>query len=305
MKKVLSILLIATLSIALMACGETPTTTETVEYTPEALAVLSDLDKNTTAPQNAVTITLADGASTASGAGVTISGDTVTVTHAGTYVFSGTLSNGQIVVKADKLHKVHLVFNGVSVSNNSTAPFYVESADKVVVTLTKDSKNTLSDIMRPPVGQDEDETTGVLNACIYAADDLTFNGFGSLDVETNANGISGKNDIRICGGTYNVFAGNNGIKGKDSVVIAAGTVTVSAGKDGIKSDNIKEAGRGYILICGGTVSVQSSDDGIQAVTKLTINAGNVTVNAIDDAINCDGEISIKEGCLTDINAPAQ
>lgn len=302
MKKIMSLLLITMLTIALFACGETATEGPKTEFTPEALAVLSELDKDTSIHPEAIKVTLADGASTASGAGVTIEGDTVTVTAAGTYVFSGTLTNGQIAVNADKLHKVHLVFNGVNVSNKDTAPFYVVSADKVIVTLAENSQNTLSDIMRAPGGEADEESGDNVNACVYAADDLTFNGFGALSIESSYNGISGKNDIRICGGTYTVTAANNGIKGKDSVVLAAGAITVVAGKDGVKSDNIDEIGRGYIHICGGNISVQAADDGIQAVTKLTIDAGTVAVDAADDATNCDGTINIKDGCLIDKNA---
>lgn len=304
MKKIMSLLLIAILTVALFACGEsTPeTVTPKLEFSQEALAVLSDLDKDITVSPDAITVTLADGASTATANNVKIEGDTVTIKSGGTFLVSGNLSNGQLVVEADKLHKVHLIFNGVNVANDGAAPFYVKSADKVVVTLTEGSVNTFSDIMRPPASGGDSEEADSANACIYAADDLTFNGFGTLKVESSYNGISGKNDIRICGGTYAVNAGNNGIKGKDSLVLALGTVSVSAGKDGIKSDNMDEAGRGYIHCCGATVSVQSGDDGIQAVTRLKIDAGSVTVNAGDSAINCDGEIDLKDGCFVDVNA---
>jgi len=302
-KKVFSALLTAILALSLFACEAPADNTPKLELTPEATAVLSDLDKDVSVSPDAVTVTLADGTSTADGAGVTIDGDVITVTNAGTYVFSGTLSNGQIAVNADKLHKVHLIFNGVNVANNTTAPFYVINADKVIVTLTEGSSNSFSDIMRPPAaGEVEGEENA--NACIYAADDITFNGFGSLSVESSYNGISSKNDVRICGGTYTVNAANNGIKGKDSLFLAAGTVTVVAGKDGIKSDNADEAGRGYIHCCGATVNVQAGDDGIQAITKFTVDAGSVTVDAGDDAVNCDGEITVKEGCLTDKNGAA-
>ena len=57
-----------------------------------------DLD----ASYDAVTahITLADGASTVDGDGATAEGDTVTVTAAGTYVITGSLTNGSVVVAA-------------------------------------------------------------------------------------------------------------------------------------------------------------------------------------------------------------
>lgn len=49
-------------------------------------------------PSGATTIRLADGATTVAGDGATVDGDVVTVTQAGTYVISGSLSDGQVVV---------------------------------------------------------------------------------------------------------------------------------------------------------------------------------------------------------------
>lgn len=298
MKRFTSLLLITVLAISLTACSGAKQ--PKVEYTPEANAVLSDFDKNNTWDKNATTVTLSDGNTQISGSGVTVKGNTVTVTAPGTYVFSGTLSEGQITVNAAKTDKVRIVLNGVSVSNNKTTPFHIVCADKVAVTLADESKNTFSDKNRPQPSENTDGT-GEANACIYACDDITFNGTGSLTVEGSYNGIAGKNDIRLCGGTYDISAGNNGIKGKDSVLIAAGNIKVTAGKDGIKSDNQDETGRGVVHICGGTVSVKANDDGIQAITKILVEAGSVSVDAADDTTNCDGEISIKEGCLKEIN----
>ena len=115
MKKAFSFILIAILAFSLVACGETEPGTDapTLQLSREALAVLSDLDKDVTVSPDAVTITLADGASTATANNVKIEGDKITVQSGGTFLVSGSLSDGQLIVEADKLHKVHLIFNGV------------------------------------------------------------------------------------------------------------------------------------------------------------------------------------------------
>ena len=67
-----------------------------------------DYDEN-----DAVTITLGGtSAQTSSSNGVTIDGSTITITAEGVYIFSGTLSDGQIIVDADDSAKVQIVLNG-------------------------------------------------------------------------------------------------------------------------------------------------------------------------------------------------
>jgi len=78
----------------------------------------------------AITIALSDSGSTVSGGGVDIDGSTVTITTAGTYVVSGTLSDGRIVVNADDSSKVQIVLDGASVSCSSSAALYVINADR-------------------------------------------------------------------------------------------------------------------------------------------------------------------------------
>ena len=58
----------------------------------------------------AVTISLSGTAAEADSDAVQISGSIITITEAGTYVFSGTLDNGNIVINADKEDKV--IFGG-------------------------------------------------------------------------------------------------------------------------------------------------------------------------------------------------
>lgn len=297
MKRVICSLLFIVLACSLSACtgGTQPRAT----YTPEANKVLSNFDKNNSWTDSDTAITLADGASKVNGTGAEVNGDAVTVTKAGTYVFSGSLSNGRIVVSVPKTDKVQIVLNGVTVINNETAPFFVESADKVSVTLSDGSVNHFSDTARPIPAEGDVVPVDYIGACLYSSDDITFNGTGTLTVEAANNGIGSKNDLTICGGTITVTAANNGIKGKDSVVIAGGTINVTAGKDGVKSDNLTEAERGRIHVCGGTLTVQATDDGLQAVTEVLIEAGSVKLTVGDDKINCDGSIIVTEGCLTE------
>ena len=61
----------------------------------------------------------------------------------GTYVLSGKLNDGMIVIDADKKDKIQLVLKNADITSKNSAPIYVKEADKVVLTLEKKSKNTL------------------------------------------------------------------------------------------------------------------------------------------------------------------
>ena len=254
--------------------------------------MLSDFDVLTSWSKYSNTITLEDDNIQVKGSGVTVTGNTVAITAEGTYVFSGTLTDGQIAVSATNQDKVHIVLNGVNISNSESAPLYVANADKVTVTLAKDTENKLSDLDREVIDEDAE-----INACVFASDDITFNGEGKLVIDAINNGIGSKNDVRICGGTIDISARNHGIKGKDSVYIAAGDVKVVAGKDGLKATNISDADRGYVLINGGNVHITAKDDGIQAITEVIVSGGFTKVASSDQKINCDGTKTITPGCL--------
>lgn len=65
-----------------------------------------------------VPITLNGSSASASNAGVTVSGSIVTITAAGTYRLTGSLSNGQVIVNAPSA-TVKLILNGASLTSSS------------------------------------------------------------------------------------------------------------------------------------------------------------------------------------------
>lgn len=210
--------------------------------------------------------------------GVTVEGSTVTFTEAGTYVLSGTLNDGQIVVNATKEDKVILVLNGVEITCKDSSPIYVMQADKTILYLADGTVNRVSDGSVYVFENGETEP----DAAIFAKDDLTIKGTGSLTVDANyQDGIVCKNDLKITGGILTIDAVNQGIKGKDSLTIKGGDITVTAGDDGIKSSNeaLEEDGKavGWVWIEGGTITVTAGDDAIHAESDLTIEGGTITI----------------------------
>ncbi|MGL5550140.1 MAG: carbohydrate-binding domain-containing protein, partial [Culicoidibacterales bacterium] len=75
---------------------------------------------------------------------ITLGSESVTITQAGVYVISGTLSEGQIIVDVADTDKVQIVLDNATITSSSSAPIYVKSANKVFVTLKAGTTNTLS-----------------------------------------------------------------------------------------------------------------------------------------------------------------
>lgn len=227
------------------------------------------------------------------GDGATVADQVVTITAAGTYVVSGTLTNGQLVVNVGKEDKVHLILDGVDITNTSGPAIDIEQGEKIITTLAPDSENTLADGGNYELADGETEP----DATFYSKEDLVINGSGSLTVTGNySNGIRSKDDLILISGTYNVTAQNNAIKGKDSVAIRGGdyTLTTTAG-DGIQANNAEDAEKGYVAIDGGSFAITSGQDAIQAETNLSLQNAQMTLQTAEGAgsTNLDTEGSYK------------
>ena len=271
---------------------------------------------------------------------VSIDGGTVTITCAGDYYFNGN-GNGQIQVNAASTDKVELYLNNLTLSNSNDAPLYVRNADKVVINLESGTTNTFSDASsRTTYYTKADGTKDTTGAAIYAKDDLTIKGEGTLKVTGNYNnGIHSSNDLRVRGNpTINVTAKNNGLKGKGLVDIEGGDITISATSgDGIKSDECTvngsdttiTDGKGIVDIKGGKITItKAGDDGIQAYNyiivrdsvstptinvtstgkgivsenRVYINAGKIDISSGDDGVHSNMNIYFNGGYTT-IAAP--
>lgn len=242
--------------------------------------------------ETAVTIDLNHGDVKIQGSGASISGKRIIIQKEGTYVISGDLPDGQLVVDVEKSEKVHLVLMGAAITCSDSAAIYVKSADKTVITLAEGTVNTMTDGSSYTFETPEKKKP---NACIYSADDLTINGTGALTVKGNYNnGIATKNDLKIISGKIHVEAVNNAMKGKDSLAVKGGNLTVKSQDDGLKSDNDMEAERGCVYIFGGDIQIEAGDDSIQAYTKVLITDGTLRARSGGKNINCDGVVEGEE-----------
>lgn len=240
--------------------------------------------------EGATVITLTGDGAEISGNGAYVNGQEVVITEAGRYVVSGSLSDGKITVDAHNSSKVWILLDGVDINCSDDACIRVDQAEKVFLTLAENSVNTLTSGSTYSDTALQDGTDGA----IFAHDDLTINGSGSLSVTAEyRHGIAANDDLVITGGTITIKAAADAIHANDSVCIKEAQITVDAGDDGIVTANEEE--NGYMYIESGTIDITSVGDGIHTTGDITIAGGSITIAAGDDGIHSDQFVYIEDG----------
>ena len=257
----------------------------------------SDLDQFTVNDQNgewdtegATVITLNGDSATVSGNGAYANKGSVVITNAGKYVLSGTLTDGNISVDAYISSKVWLLLDGVDITSSNNAAIRVEEADKVFITLAEGSENFLTSGETFSDAAIADGTNGA----IFAHDDLTINGTGTLTIVSGyKHGIDANDDLIITGGTINITAPLDGLHANDSLRIMNANLTIDAGDDGLMVS--KEGG--YLHIESGTLNIKATGDAIHTAGDITIDDGSITLTAGDDGIHSDTNVLINGGTV--------
>lgn len=237
-------------------------------------------------------INLSGSGATVSGSGVTVENGNITITSVGSYIISGTLTDGSIKVNCSEKGTVRLILNGASISSSSTAPVVVEEAKKVLVTLADGTTNTITDKTRQSV-DDED-----FSSAVYSKADLVFNGSGTLNVNAGyRNGIKSTDDLKVVSGTFNITSNEDGIIGKDLLGIKDGKFTIKSGSDGMKSTYDTDTSKGNIVITGGEFDITASNDGVHCNRDILISGGNLTISSGDDGVHADANLQVDGGTI--------
>lgn len=213
------------------------------------------------------------------------------ISSGGTYELKGDL-DGQLYIDAGD-GVVHLILNNVNIKCDNSAAIYVKKAQKVIITLSDGTTNTLNDGTSYVYDDAENEEP---NAALYSKADLTINGTGTLVVNSNFNnGIRSNDLLKLVNGNIFVTAVNNAITGKDGILIKDGNYSINAGNHGIKATKEEDDERGYLVIYGGTFDIKSEEDGLHAINDIYIKGGVINISAGDDGIHSDGNLVISDG----------
>lgn len=261
---------------------------------------------------NAMLVTLTDSSATAKGkySGCEIDGTDVSITAAGTYVFSGDCDNGSITVKKG-VTGVTIVLNGLTLTNDDSAAITLNKTAEASLVAAAGTTNTVADTEG---SNDENAAVKVKSGAA-----LAIGGTGTLTVDGNAkNGIKGAADavITVAEVKLNINAANDGLSCDDELNITGGTLSITAGGDAVKAspdtgENPDTTSLGNVTISGGTLTLNATEDGVQADGDLTISGGTFHVKTngghttalTDDSASCKGfkaggALTVTGGTLT-------
>ena len=263
---------------------------------------------------NATLIRFTDAAAKASGkySGCEIDGTDVSITAAGTYVFSGDCDNGSITVKKG-VTGVTIVLNGLTLTNDDSAAITLNKTAEASLIAAAGTTNTVAD-----TAGSSDENAAVK---VKSGAALAIGGTGTLTVDGNAkNGIKGAADavITVAEVKLNINAADDGLSCDDELNITGGTLSITAGGDAVKAspdtgdtENPDTTSLGNVTISGGTLTLNATEDGIQADGDLTISGGTFHVKTngghttalTDDSASCKGfkaggALTVTGGTLT-------
>ena len=224
---------------------------------------------------NATLIRFTDAAAKASGkySGYEMDGTDVSITAAGTYVFSGDCDNGSITVKKG-VTGVTIVLNGLTLTNDDSAAITLNKTAEASLIAAAGTTNTVADTEG---SNDENAAVKVKSGAA-----LAIGGTGTLTVDGNAkNGIKGAADavITVAEVKLNINAANDGLSCDDELNITGGTLSITAGGDAVKAspdtgdtENPDTTSLGNVTISGGTLTLATGDDGVHADNDLVIGA---------------------------------
>ena len=221
---------------------------------------------------------------------VTDENSQVKITESGTYVITGSASEGSVTVKKGTTGVV-LVLKDLDLTSTTGAAVSVNKDSEVQIVVS--GSVTLTDAEDPADENSQDaETAAAFDGAalkIKSGSVVYLTGDGTLNVNGDAkNGIKvgdTESSLVIDGEnlTVNITAANDGINAGYDLTIAGGTVNVSANDDAIHADRILTVGS-QDGSTAPSVTVSSSTEGLEG-TVVNIFSGSVTVNSTDDAIN--------------------
>ena len=232
-----------------------------------------DLDGNWDS-SSATVITLDGSDGKISGNGAYMQDGNLVIVSAGDYSIEGTLTDGSIIIDSEKNAKIGILLHGISLSCSDDACIRVNQADKVFLTLAEGTENQLISGSTYSETALADKTDGV----IFAHDDLTINGAGSLSISGGiSHGIAANDNLLITGGSIQVTAPEDGLHANDHLNICNASITIDCQDDGIHADD-------SVYIESGTIEITNSYEGIEAKT-IEIAGGEIAITCTDDGIN--------------------
>ena len=291
--------LLAVYPLMSVSCSESPDAPPTTDQTTSSDTTTGTTPADTSPETSGSSETITGTTLTFSDAGISmtnevssgykIDGRTLTIDEAGTYILTGSCSDGSVKVKKGTTG-VTLVLDNLTLSGGSTAPITCAKSSEVEIVVL--GTNSLSDSEQ---NNDDNypDNADAENAVMKFKDGskVTLSGSGTLNITANGkNGIKsgattdseGEASLTITELTLNINAPvNDAVNAEALLNVLSGNITIDAADDALHSD--------YTLNIGSettspTITINSCYEGLEGAT-VNIYSGDITINAEDDLIN--------------------
>jgi hypothetical protein len=220
------------------------------------------------------------------------------------YILSGITQNGSLKMYSD--FKYSLVFNGVSIFNNSGgAAINIQSEKETTINLVGGTHNRLVDSGPYKMSGNED-----MKSTIFSEGQLIFEGNGDLLVYGSAgHAVCSDDFIEINSGNITIPRSmKDGIHANDYIEITGGNIEIATENgDGIETEY------DYININSANLNVRTSAEGakcLKSIKDMTLRASEVELFASGNSyydeedkdikssagIKCDGNLLVANDC---------
>lgn len=308
MKKKLSFILALIIAASLTGCSAGTAASETTKENTASSAVATNSAAETSSEESssssidseAVTLTFSDSGIDGEADGVKIDGTALTISKSGTYILTGSCSDGSVKVKKGT-ENVKILLSGLSLSNSKTAPIVCGKSSEVTIEVADSTENTLSDTAENN-DTESSSNTDAENAVIKCKDgsQVVLCGSGSLTINANGkNGIkSGYSDsetskeasliIKELSLSINAPV-NDAVNAENLLNVESGTLTIDAADDALHCDLTMNIGADGTD--GPSITITNAYEGIEAAV-LNIMSGDIDINCSDDCLNAaNGDLS--------------
>ncbi|MBR1567069.1 MAG: carbohydrate-binding domain-containing protein, partial [Oscillospiraceae bacterium] len=218
------------------------------------------------------------------------SNNDVTIKEAGTYIITGTCSDGNIKVKKGTTGVVLVLKDldltstvGATLSINKGAEAKIIISGSVKLTDAEDptDENSADADVADAFGGAAIKVKSGASAYITGTGTLTVNGSAKNGVKVSASEDDGNGSLVIDGASITINAANDAINAEYDLAFLGGTLTITAGDDALHADRVLTVGENG---SGPSITIKSCTEGVEA-TVVNLAGGTVNVTSTDDGVN--------------------
>ena len=224
--------------------------------------------------------------------GYECNGTVLTIDAAGTYLLSGSCTDGSVKIKKGTTG-VRLILSGLSLTSADTAPITCNKSSEVVIVAADGTENVLTDA----AANNDESNSGNENAenavikckdgsavTLCGAGTLTLNAYGKNGIKSGATTAEeGEASLTIRELTLSINASvNDAINAEQYLAVESGTLNLATADVALHCDLIMDIGAEGTD--GPTIAIAEACEGIEAAA-LSIRSGDISIVCTDDCLN--------------------